>query len=156
MSLQTSQRQAATKVACLCQSVGLPEYWAVGMLVNAYWESALDPTRVGDNGHARGLWQCHDRYVGRGLTPEQCHDVVTSTLRMIVEAQMVMLRKPSWAVLHPLTEARGVCHWFALFVEKPFVGERRLREAKERWERLEWVHLEVASIVREAYKLMGA
>lgn len=52
-------------------------------VVNAYAESRLNPYAVGDGGHSIGLFQLHDKGLGKGMTPDDRRDPDKSCQRII-------------------------------------------------------------------------
>lgn len=62
---------------------GYSERLAHALVVNAWHESRLDPSAVGDGGKSVGLWQLHEDGGGAGMTVAERMDVPTSLDRIL-------------------------------------------------------------------------
>ena len=70
IALDAEQRQNATLIETKFRAAGLPDNLIAAAIVNAYAESKLHATAVGDSGRSVGLFQLNDNGAGSGLTTE--------------------------------------------------------------------------------------
>jgi len=77
----------AALIASHFMSAGLPSEFAAAAIVNAWHESSLNPSAVGDSGASVGLFQLHERGAGEGMSVEERMDPTINTQRIIQEVQ---------------------------------------------------------------------
>ena len=85
--LSSRQLEMATIIEREFRAAGFSPAMAAAAIVNAWYESRLNPDAMGDGGHSIGLFQLHDRGGGAGMTVEQRRDPVQNTRRIIQEVQ---------------------------------------------------------------------
>jgi hypothetical protein len=108
---------------------------ALAMVLNAWYESNLDPHAVGDNGASVGLFQLHERGEGAGLSVDERSDPAVNTGR-ILEAFWRRFKHFAPLVRAEVSQDVPVAVWTARFaehVERPHnaavVGKSRGRTA---------------------------
>lgn len=83
--LSPAQRQVADQILRIARERGL-DWLAEPVVANAYAESLLSPTALGDGGASVGVHQLHERGLGAGLTVEQRQDVALATAVILDDA----------------------------------------------------------------------
>lgn len=127
------------------ESAGLPLSWGLAAVVNAYAESKLDASAVGDKGKSIGLFQLHESGGGYGMSASERKDPHKNVRRIISELKAaknrtkgVDLSQGGKTITFPnslasaydsgktLAEIAGL---FSVFVERPYdlLGEQRAR-----------------------------
>lgn len=81
LNLTVEQRETSAQIERGLRYHGFSDELITGAIVNAYAESALDRTAVGKAGE-RGVFQLNPRGLGKMMSDEQMHDIMTSTHRI--------------------------------------------------------------------------
>ena len=78
LNLTVDQRETSLQIERGLRHYGFSDELITGAIVNAYAESDLDKTAVGRAGE-RGVFQLNPRGLGKKMSAEQMHDIMTST-----------------------------------------------------------------------------
>lgn len=87
VGLTPTQLEMAAIIEREFRAAGLPPVLGAAAIVNAWYESRLNPNAVGDGGHSIGLFQLNDRGAGAGMSVEARRDPVQNTRRIIEVVQ---------------------------------------------------------------------
>ena len=113
--------------ACMAESAlrtsGWSDAWVQGALVNAWHESAWNPSAVGDEGHAVGFWQLRDDGLGQGMGDLR-FDVRSATSVIIRSARR---QRMNVSGRDPDEAARRFCQLIMRPSDKLRKGELRAR-----------------------------
>lgn len=126
--LNATQQSYADVIFREFAAVGYPPEVGAAAVVNAYAESALNPSAIGDGGKSVGLFQLHEKGGGAGLTTAQRQDPVINTRRIIEEAGR------AWgfrAIAFTTSDIPTLAAAFSTYVERPSdkAGEETRRRA---------------------------
>jgi hypothetical protein len=95
VSLTDEQREMAQIIEREFLRAGLSPEIVAGAIVNARYESSLNPRAVGDGGKSVGLFQLHESGGGAGMTVDERMDPVLNSQRMIEQVE-----KAGWGYLN--------------------------------------------------------
>lgn len=113
------QTDMASLILAIAKANGVSAAMGIAMVCNAYKESSLDPTAIGDSGNSVGLFQLHQNGGGRGLTVEQRKNPETNTLRIISELRDAERNTAAKAALARCYSPSDLTAWFSTYVERP-------------------------------------
>ena len=80
---EVENRDVACQIELALRHEGFDSPMIEAALLNSYAESKFNPNAVGDGGRSRGVFQLHEKGLGRKMTKESRHDVQTSTQRIV-------------------------------------------------------------------------
>jgi hypothetical protein len=83
MGLSDSQWEMAEIIEHEFDKAAIPSEVTAGAIVNAYYESSLNPMAIGDGGNSVGLFQLNIRGGGAGMSVEERQDPHLNAQRMI-------------------------------------------------------------------------
>lgn len=81
MDLTDPQRQVAQQIEKEMRDYDFSDELIAGAIINAYAESKLDPMAIGSE-MERGVFQLHPSGLGKGMSPDEMHDVRHSVDRI--------------------------------------------------------------------------
>lgn len=130
-TLDLSDEQATMKAQIEAAFAAAGLAWAgPAAVANAYAESRLDPSAIGDNGHSVGLFQLNDLAgaAGYGMSVEARQDPAINVARIIAVAQS----EPDFMASYGNTHA-AVTQAFAQYVERCALCSTTEKYAREGW-----------------------
>jgi hypothetical protein len=107
--------------------VGLDDNIIAAAIVNAFAESRLDPTAVGDKGASVGLFQLHERGLGHGLTDKYRKNPYLNA--QVVAIQIKKNKKLVWMAAEGATIPQLAAE-FSTQIMRPKYNKR---ERSKRW-----------------------
>jgi hypothetical protein len=123
--LPSDRTLIAEKVEDQLVLAGLSARMARAATINAYAESRLDPTAIGDNGRSVGIFQLSSLGLGSKMSIEQRMDVKVSTAkiaRTVLKDKVLMDMQRECASLEDMVKA------FTIRVERPSNSKQKARD----------------------------